>query len=58
MHQSQGGAIMNRQHLMNLYDCINRIARKHEASGKSRSEWFYTADEFKEIKQDSRNTIL
>lgn len=49
---------MNRQHLLNLYDCINRIARKHEACGKSRSDWFYTSDEFKSIKQNSKNIIL
>jgi len=49
---------MNRQHLLNVYDCINRIARKHEADGKTRSSWFYTAEEFQSIKQDNRNTIL
>ena len=49
---------MNRQHLKNLYDCINTIARNHEAKGKKRENWFYSDSEFESIKKDRRNTLL
>ena len=49
---------MNRQHLKNLYDCINSIARNHERSGKSRENWFYSDSEFEQIKKDRQNTLL
>lgn len=49
---------MNRQHLKNLYDCINSIARNHESNGKDRSNWFYSDAEFEQVKRDSRNNIL
>lgn len=49
---------MNRKNLLNVYDCINRIAAKHEVKGIDRSNWFYSDSEFSKIKQDNRNTIL
>ena len=49
---------MNRQHLKNLYDCINDIAESHKSKGKDRSNWFYTDAEFEQVKRDSRNNIL
>jgi hypothetical protein len=49
---------MNRTHLKNLYDCINRIAQEHKARGNDRTNWFYTEDEFNQIKKDDQNNIL
>lgn len=49
---------MNRYHLKNLYDCINTIARNHEACGRDRSSWFYSDAEFEKVKRDTRNNIL
>ena len=49
---------MNRYHLKNLYDCINTIARNHEAKGKDRSNWFYTDAEFEKVKNDAGNNII
>lgn len=49
---------MNRQHLKNLYDCINEIAREHKARGHNRDNWFYSDSEFEQVKKDRRNTLL
>lgn len=49
---------MKRQRLLNVYDCINRIAHNHNAKGVDRSAWFYTDREFEQIKQDKQNNIL
>lgn len=49
---------MQRQHLKNLYDCINRIAQNHEKKGVDRSEWFYSKEELEHLKNDSRNIFL
>ena len=49
---------MHRQHLKNVYDCINRIAQKHEQKGVDRSNWFYSKEELTHIKNDNRNVFL
>lgn len=49
---------MNKLHLKNLYDCINDIARKHQAKGKNRDNWFYSDAEFNQIKRDKQNNIF
>ena len=47
-----------RQNLMNIYDVINKIARNHKERGEDVSDWFYTKEEFEEIKKDPKNRIL
>lgn len=49
---------MQRIRLKNIYDCINRIAQKHEANGVDRSAWFYSEAEINRLKKDKRNTFL
>lgn len=49
---------MQRIRLKNIYDCINRIAQKHEAKGADRSSWFYTEKEINRLKADKQNTFL
>lgn len=47
-----------RQNLLNIYDVINKIARNHKEKGEDVSSWFYTKEEFEEIKKDPKNRIL
>ncbi len=47
-----------RKNLIQIYDVINKIARKHEENGEDVSSWFYSKKEFKEIKKDPKNRIL
>lgn len=47
-----------KQNLMNIYDVINKIARNHQEKGEDVSDWFYTKDEFEQIKKDPKNRIL
>lgn len=49
---------MQRIRLKNIYDCINRIAQKHEANGTDRSAWFYSENEINHLKKDKQNTFL
>ena len=47
-----------RQNLKNVYDVINKIARQHKEKGEDVSGWFYTKEQFEEIKKDPKNKIL
>lgn len=47
-----------KQNLLNIYDVINKIARNHKAKGEDVSDWFYTKEEFEQIKKDPKNRIL
>ena len=47
-----------RQNLKNIYDVINKIARQHKEKGEDVSDWFYTKEQFEEIKKDPKNKIL
>jgi len=47
-----------RQNLKNIYDVINKIARAHKEKGEDVSSWFYSREEFEQIKKDPKNKIL
>jgi len=47
-----------RQNLKNIYDVINKIARQHKEKGEDVSDWFYTKEQFEEIKKNPKNKIL
>jgi hypothetical protein len=57
--KEKGGLMDNkRQNLKNIYDVINKIARAHKEKGEDVSSWFYSREEFEEIKKDPKNKIL
>ena len=47
-----------RQNLIKVYDVINKIARAHKARGEDVSSWFYTKEQFEELKKDPKNIFL
>ena len=47
-----------KKNLQNVYDVINKIARNHKEKGEDVSDWFYTKEEFEQIKNDPKNRII
>lgn len=47
-----------KKNLKNIYDVINKIAMQHKEKGEDVSDWFYTKEEFEEIKKNPKNKIL
>lgn len=47
-----------KQNLKNVYDVINKIARQHKEKGEDVSDWFYSKEDFKEIKKNPENRII
>ena len=46
-----------RENLRNLYDAINDIAKSLWEKGEDVSKYFYTKEEYEEIKKTSKNLI-
>lgn len=47
-----------KQNLKNIYDVINKIARNHREKGEKVDDWFYTKDQFQEIKKDPKYKVI
>ena len=47
-----------KQNLKNIYDVINKIARNHREKGEEVDDWFFTKEEYEELKKDENNKFL
>ncbi len=54
----EGAMDKQKQNLKNIYDVINKIARQHKEKGEDVSSWFYSKEEFNEIKKDPKNKVI
>lgn len=54
----EGAMDKQKQNLKNIYDVINKIARQHKEKGENVDDWFYSQEEFEQIKKDPNNRIV
>lgn len=47
-----------KKNLENIYEVINKIARQHKAKGEDVSSWFYTKEQFEQIKKNPKNKVI
>lgn len=47
-----------KKNLRNIYDVINKIARKHKEQGHNIDDWFYTKEDIIHMKKDNRKKFL
>ena len=58
VHIPQMTVAQKRKQLRKIYDTINEIARNCEKRGIDTSDWFYTDEEIKKMKNDPRYTFI